>query len=256
MIDSDVPEPVQQDQVDVALAGLLAGWTGPPTPGGPSSREAALARLEVLFKLQTSVNRQITSAATEAATAGANYAQLGAACNITRQGARRRWPGLVFARTNPTEPEGTTMNAALARTYTVLLIEDDEADAMLIEEALLDKGGARAVNRARDGVEALEHLRSADNTRPDLIVLDLNMPRMNGRELLAVLKNDPALSSIPIVVLTTSAAPDDVNGAYRGHANAYVTKPVQLDDFIRSVQSIDQFFLDTAINPNDSGATA
>jgi CheY-like chemotaxis protein len=140
--------------------------------------------------------------------------------------------------------------AAPPRPYTVLLVEDDDADAMLIEEALVDRGMARSVQRATDGVAALAYLRDDDSRRPDLIVLDLNMPRMNGRELLAVLKGDPVLSCVPVVVLTTSAAPDDVAGAYREHANAYVTKPVNLDDFIKAVQSIDAFFLDTVTKPS------
>jgi len=109
---------------------------------------------------------------------------------------------------------------------------------------------ARSIRRAVDGVAALACLRDADKPRPDLIVLDLNMPRMNGRELLAVLKGDQALSCVPVVVLTTSTAPDDVAGAYREHANAYVTKPVNLDDFVRAVQSIDAFFLDTVTKPS------
>ncbi|WP_377274453.1 response regulator [Peterkaempfera sp. SMS 1(5)a] len=138
------------------------------------------------------------------------------------------------------------MMAAPARPYDVLLVEDDRADAMLIEDALLERGGARKLTHVEDGVAALEYLRDPENTRPDLIVLDLNMPRMNGREFLTVLKHDENLRAIPVVVLTTSAAPDDVSGAYQRHANAYVTKPVNLDDFIRAVHSIDTFYLDTA----------
>ncbi|WP_035803508.1 response regulator [Kitasatospora mediocidica] len=134
---------------------------------------------------------------------------------------------------------------ATDHSYGVLLVEDDHADAMLIEEALFERGVARIITRAEDGVVALEHLRDT-RPLPDLIILDLNMPRMNGRELLAVLKADPDLRAIPVVVLTTSGAPDDVSGAYRGHANAYVTKPVNLDDFTRAVQSIDAFYLETA----------
>jgi CheY-like chemotaxis protein len=139
--------------------------------------------------------------------------------------------------------------AAPVRPSLVLLVEDDEADALLIEEAMLERGTARTIQRVGDGLAALEYLRGPASARPDLIVLDLNMPRMNGRELLAVLKTDPALATVPAVVLTTSAAPDDVTGAYEGHANAYVTKPVNLDDFIRAVRSIDAFFLDTATGP-------
>lgn len=130
------------------------------------------------------------------------------------------------------------------RPYDVLLVEDDLADAMLVQDALTARG-ARNLHQVEDGLAALEYLRSPQSTRPDLIVLDLNMPRMNGRELLAVLKGDDDLRTIPVVVLTTSAAPDDVTGAYRQYANAYVTKPVNLDDFEQAVQSIDAFYLDT-----------
>ncbi|MEU8716906.1 response regulator [Streptomyces sp. NPDC048663] len=136
------------------------------------------------------------------------------------------------------------MMIAPARPYDVLLVEDDEADAMLIQDALQARG-ARRLTQVQDGVAGLEYLRDRANPRPDLIVLDLNMPRMNGRELLAVIKEDEDLRTIPVVVLTTSSAPEDVSGAYRKHANAYVTKPVNLDDFERAVQSIDMFYLET-----------
>ncbi|WP_030904685.1 response regulator [Streptomyces sp. NRRL F-5126] len=135
------------------------------------------------------------------------------------------------------------------RTYSLLLVEDDPADALLIEDALVERSTARDIAHVTDGVAALEHLRDPSKDRPDLIVLDLNMPRMNGRELLAVLKDDSDLGSIPVVVLTTSSAPDDIEDAYRQHANAYVTKPMNLDEFMRSVQDIDAFFLDTAAIP-------
>ncbi|MDX3071052.1 response regulator [Streptomyces sp. NPDC088354] len=136
------------------------------------------------------------------------------------------------------------MMIAPVRPFDVLLVEDDAADAMLIEDALT-ACGARNLTQVEDGVAALDYLRDTASRRPDLIVLDLNMPRMNGRELLAVVKRDEGLRTIPVVVLTTSSAPDDVSGAYREHANAYVTKPVNLDDFERAVQSIDAFYLDT-----------
>ncbi|WP_435972077.1 response regulator [Streptomyces sp. Qhu_M48] len=137
------------------------------------------------------------------------------------------------------------MMTAPAQPFDVLLVEDDVADAMLIEEALSERGERNLV-QVTDGVAALEHLRAPGTRRPDLIVLDLNMPRMNGRDLLKVLKTDEALQTIPVVVLTTSSAPDDVNGAYSSHANAYVTKPVNLEEFEQAVQSIDAFYLDTA----------
>jgi CheY-like chemotaxis protein len=132
------------------------------------------------------------------------------------------------------------------RHYGILLVEDDAADAMLIAEALREHGYGRIVSQVGDGVAALEWLREPVRERPDLIMLDLNMPRMNGWELLAALKSDELLKVIPVVVLTTSAAPQDVAGAYQRHANAYVTKPVNLEDFERVVRSIDKFFLDTA----------
>ncbi|MYW04094.1 response regulator [Streptomyces sp. SID3343] len=203
--------------------------------------------------MSRAVERLAGEEAALAAGAGAGYPQLGDAWYITRQGARRRWPGLVFTATPPSRPippfddRSHLMNTR--RTYDVLLVEDDAADAMLIEEAMVDRGMARTINLVGDGVAALEYLRDPERARPDLIVLDLNMPRMNGRELLAVLKDDADLLTIPVVVLTTSASPDDVTSAYDRHANAYVTKPVNLDDFLQAVRSIDAFFLDTAAIP-------
>ncbi|MGW0659488.1 response regulator [Streptodolium elevatio] len=135
--------------------------------------------------------------------------------------------------------------------YDILLVEDDAADAVLIQEALSERD-TRAITRVPDGVAALEYLRDPSTTTPDLIVLDLNMPRMSGRELLHVLKNDEELKAIPVVVLTTSGAPEDVAASYRNHSNAYVTKPMNLDDFARAVRSIDAFFLDTATLPEQS----
>ncbi|MFD6424840.1 response regulator [Streptomyces sp. NPDC060198] len=214
-----------------------------------------LASLRALAFLSRAVDECAAAAARAAADGGAGYPQLGSAWGVSRQGARKRWPGLVFTQRPPSRPlpndhRSPHMNGlAPRRSYTVLLVEDDVADAMLIEEALIERGMARGINRVDDGVSALEYLRDPAKDRPDLIVLDLNMPRMNGRELLGVLKNDEQLSSIPIVVLTTSAAPDDVQDAYTQHANAYVTKPVNLDDFVHTVQSIDSFFLETAVPP-------
>ncbi|MGV2919606.1 response regulator [Streptomyces alfalfae] len=214
-----------------------------PVPDDPAG---ALALLHVLDHLRQATERLQRDAAVAAAHAGAGYPQMGAACGLTRQGARRRWPGLFhYSNEKPTEHP---MIATPARPFDVLLVEDDVADAMLIEEALSERG-ARNLVQVTDGVAALEHLRDPEAARPDLIVLDLNMPRMNGRELLKVLKADDDLQTIPVVVLTTSSAPDDVNGAYSSHANAYVTKPVNLEEFEQAVQSIDAFYLDTATRP-------
>ncbi|CAM5412262.1 MULTISPECIES: response regulator [Streptomyces] len=225
------------------LARRLLGAPSHPPPDDPAP---ALALLHVLDHLKQATERLQQEAAAAAARAGAGYPQIGAACGMTRQGARRRWPGLFHHSTEkPTEhPTMTTP----ARPFDVLLVEDDIADAMLIEEALSERG-ARNLVQVTDGVAALEHLRTPGTPRPDLIVLDLNMPRMNGRDLLKVLKNDDDLQTIPVVVLTTSTAPDDVTGAYSSHANAYVTKPVNLEEFEQAVQSIDSFYLDTATRP-------
>ncbi|RCG29932.1 response regulator [Sphaerisporangium album] len=133
-----------------------------------------------------------------------------------------------------------------ARPYHVLLVEDDAGDALLIEEALTTGGTPRSVVQAPDGVAALEYLRGGTATRPDLIVLDLNMPRMDGTELLGILKSDPDLKTIPVVMLTTSSSPDDISSAYRRHANAYIVKPVELDAFTNAVRSIDAFYRGTA----------
>lgn len=216
----------------------------PPVPAdGPAQ---ALTLLYMLDQLQRAAERLQRSAAVSAARAGAGYPQLGAACGMTRQGARRRWPGLFHH--SDEAPMEHPMMSTPARPFDVLLVEDDMADALLIEEALSERG-ARNLVQVTDGVAALEHLRTPGNPRPDLIVLDLNMPRMNGRELLRILKTDEDLQTIPVVVLTTSAAPEDVTGAYTSHANAYVTKPVNLEQFEQAVQSIDAFYLDTATRP-------
>ncbi|OHV33574.1 MULTISPECIES: response regulator [Pseudofrankia] len=134
--------------------------------------------------------------------------------------------------------------AAPSRPYTVLLAEDDLGDALLIEEAFLVRGLGQDLQMVSDGVDAMAYLRDPARRRPDLIILDLNMPRMDGRETLAAIKSDPELRMIPVVVLTTSDAPDDVSAVYDLRANAYVCKPSELDDFLGTVHAIDDFFLD------------
>jgi CheY-like chemotaxis protein len=143
----------------------------------------------------------------------------------------------------------------LAPTAAVLLVEDDAADALLIQDALHDNGLAHTITHVTDGVAALEHLQDPSSARPDLIVLDWNMPRMGGRELLEVLKADPASQTIPVVVLTTSGAPNDVADSYQRHANAHVTKPLNLDDFIAVVTRIDDFFLGTSVTAPHPNST-
>ncbi|MEU1122504.1 response regulator [Streptomyces sp. NPDC005899] len=238
LVDAEVYDLAQR------LAPRLLETPSPPSADDPAQ---ALGLLHVLEQLQKAAERLQREAAVDAARAGAGYPQIGDACGMTRQGARRRWPDL-FRHSHEAPSEQPIMMSTPARAFDVLLVEDDVADAMLIEEALCERG-ARNLVQVTDGVAALEYLRTPGSVRPDLIVLDLNMPRMNGRDLLRILKADEDLQSIPVVVLTTSAAPDDVNGAYISHANAYVTKPVNLADFEQAVQSIDAFYLNTATHP-------
>jgi CheY-like chemotaxis protein len=129
----------------------------------------------------------------------------------------------------------------------VLLVEDDAGDVLLIREAFEHNKVHNNLAVVSDGVEAIEYLRRegeyGDAPRPDLMLLDLNLPRKDGREVLAEVKADPGLRSIPVVVLTTSKAEEDVLRSYDLHANAYVTKPVDFDRFIEVVRQIDEFFV-------------
>jgi len=129
----------------------------------------------------------------------------------------------------------------------VLLVEDDPGDVLLIREAFQDNKVANRLHVVADGVEALEFMRREGEysaaPRPDLMLLDLNLPRKDGREVLAEVKADESLRTIPVVVLTTSEAEEDVLRSYDLHANAYVTKPVDFDRFIGVVRQIDQFFV-------------
>jgi CheY-like chemotaxis protein len=136
----------------------------------------------------------------------------------------------------------------------VLLVEDDAGDVVLIREAFEHNKVHNTLEVVSDGVEAIEFLRRegphADAPRPDLILLDLNLPRKDGREVLAEIKEDPDLRSIPVVVLTTSKAEEDVLRSYHLHANAYVTKPVDFDRFIEVVRQIDEFFVSVVKLPS------
>jgi CheY-like chemotaxis protein len=129
----------------------------------------------------------------------------------------------------------------------VLLVEDDPGDVVLVQEAFEFNKVHNALHHVSDGVEALDflHRRSGHETapRPDLILLDLNLPRKDGREVLAEIKEDRDLRTIPVVVLTTSEAEEDILRSYDLHANAYVTKPVDFDRFIEVVRHIDDFFV-------------
>jgi len=129
----------------------------------------------------------------------------------------------------------------------VLLIEDDPGDVLMTQEAFEEHKLRNRLNVVADGDEALAYLRRegryADATRPDLVLLDLNLPRRDGREVLAEIKGDEDLCQIPVVVLTTSQADEDILRSYQLHANAYVTKPVDFERFISVVRQIDEFFV-------------
>ena len=134
-----------------------------------------------------------------------------------------------------------------ARAIDVLLIEDDPGDILLTREAFEHHKIHNTLRVARDGQEGLDFLyqRGAhqDAPQPDLILLDLNLPKYDGRQLLERIKSDPDLCHIPIVVLTTSAAEEDILHSYQLHANAYVTKPVGADKFMNAIRQIDEFFV-------------
>ena len=138
------------------------------------------------------------------------------------------------------------MIASEARVINVLLVEDDPGDVLMTREAFEEYLHNR-LDVVSDGSEALAYLRRegeyADAPRPDLILLDLNLPRRDGREVLAEVKADDSLRHIPVIVLTTSRADEDVLRSYQLHANAYVTKPVDFDGFIEAIRQIDHFFV-------------
>ena len=135
----------------------------------------------------------------------------------------------------------------------ILVVDDDPGDVLMIEEALGDSDVYKAIDVVSDGQEAMEFLRRegrhASAARPDMILLDLNMPRMDGRQVLSAVKGDEDLRTIPIVVLTTSNADTDILGSYTLQANAYVAKPIDLDEFNDAVRRIDQFFGRIAVLP-------
>ena len=135
------------------------------------------------------------------------------------------------------------------RPLQVLIVDDDDADVMMIEEAL--DGTPVALQRATDGQAALDLLARAGVRRPDLILLDLNMPGMGGLQTLARLKADDELTTIPVVVLTTSDAAPDIQVSYQRHASAFVTKPMDLEGFERVVRKIRAFYAETAERPGD-----
>ncbi|MFD7229303.1 response regulator [Streptomyces sp. NPDC059881] len=138
------------------------------------------------------------------------------------------------------------MNAA-TKPIEVLLVEDDPGDELMTREAFEDNRIGNTLHVVRDGEEALDFLyRQGEHTgapRPDLILLDLNLPKYDGRQVLERIKADADLTHIPVVVLTTSAAEEDILRSYQLHASAYVTKPVDLEQFIAAIRKIDDFFV-------------
>nr|WP_202471758.1 response regulator [Streptomyces sp. SID4921] len=128
-----------------------------------------------------------------------------------------------------------------------MLVEDDPGDELMTREAFEDNKIRNTLHVVRDGQEALDFLyrqgEYPDAPRPDLVLLDLNLPKYDGRQVLERIKTDPELALIPVVVLTTSSAEEDILRSYKLHANAYVTKPVDLEQFIGAVRQIDDFFV-------------
>ena len=139
------------------------------------------------------------------------------------------------------------------RTVDVLLVEDSKADADLVREAI--EGGKLIVNLnvVRDGEEAIDYLRRQGRfhgaPRPDLVLLDLNLPKKDGREVLREVKADADLCLIPIVVLTTSSADEDILQSYQLHANAYIAKPVEFESFVKIVNQVTEFWLSIVVLP-------
>jgi chemotaxis family two-component system response regulator Rcp1 len=146
---------------------------------------------------------------------------------------------------------------SVGRPVEILLVEDNPGDVRLTREALREGKVRNNLSVAADGVEAIAFLRKegehAGAVRPDLILLDLNLPRKDGREVLEEIKADPSLRHIPVVVLTSSQAEEDIVRAYDLHANCYVTKPVDLDQFIRVVESIEDFWFTIVKLPPEQG---
>jgi chemotaxis family two-component system response regulator Rcp1 len=144
---------------------------------------------------------------------------------------------------------------SLPRHIEILLVEDSPADILLTREAFQESRIVNTIHVAEDGIQAMDFLYKrgeyASSPRPDLILLDLNLPRKNGREVLAEIKADPNLKKIPIVVLTTSSADEDILKAYDLNANCYVVKPVGFDNFMQAMQSIRHFWFSVVTLPTE-----
>ena len=148
------------------------------------------------------------------------------------------------------------MAESVGRPVEILLVEDNPGDVRLTREALKDAKVINNLHVAEDGVEALDFLKRQGKhvkaIRPDLVLLDLNLPRKDGREVLGEIKADPALRQIPVVILTTSKAEEDILKTYDLHANCYITKPVDLEGFIEVISAIEDFWLSIVKLPGSS----
>ena len=139
----------------------------------------------------------------------------------------------------------------------ILLVEDSPDDILLTEEALQDAKIANELHSVMDGVAAMDFLNGrgayTQRQRPDVVILDLNLPKKNGREVLREIKEDENLRRIPVIVLSTSGATEDINHAYDHYVNAYIQKPIDFDEFIRAVRSLEEFWLSIVRLPDRSG---
>ena len=146
-----------------------------------------------------------------------------------------------------------TMEREGCRPIVILMVEDNPGDVRLTVEALKEGKVRNILHTVEDGEEAMKFLRRQDpytkSPKPDLVLLDLNLPKKNGREVLAEIKEDPNLRRIPVVILTVSEAEQDIIKSYNLHANCYITKPVNLDQFIKVVRSIEDFWLTVVLLP-------
>jgi len=145
------------------------------------------------------------------------------------------------------------MNAELQKFVEILMVEDSQADVLMTREAFEEARLANTLHVVEDGVQAMQFLRQeaefASSPRPDLILLDLNLPRKNGREVLAEIKADLELRTIPVIILTTSQAEQDILEAYNLHANCYIVKPVGFENFVTAIQSIESFWFSLVTLP-------
>jgi two-component system, chemotaxis family, response regulator Rcp1 len=143
---------------------------------------------------------------------------------------------------------------SVSKIFEILLVEDNAGDVRLTQEALSHSKIPSRLNYVVDGEQAISYLTKngvfKDSTKPDLIILDLNLPKIDGREVLGKIKNNPDLSMIPVVVLTTSSAEQDIKQSYALHANCFITKPLNYDSFDKIVRQIEQFWFETVALPH------